>query len=415
MFTDRSSAPSRAPSVNRFARRGRIGATLHRRSLAVALLALATAIAALPTSISSRPVASSTPLAVVQPCRLDDGVVHPGDRLHASAIVQNPGSEPVSLATVVLAGRPPGGTNAGGPYADFNPQGTRVTVGAGQTFRLDSWRSFAPSDPTGTWRCYLAYQTASGMWFDSPSATFSLAGGSASGSGSTGGSGGHFTTLSPGSALPDDATCAAAVQRSSWEPRPENASANHRVPSAAEIDAVHQQTWTTLGQSPQADARLRRVTGNFTGTTDEILQWAACKWGIDENVVRAEAVVESYWRMSTGGDYAGGTTNCAPGTFDGSGCFHSWGILQIRYDYMHYTWPLSRESTAFNADHTYAWIRNCYEGGSAYLYHETGSYRAGDLWGCLGFYFSGRWYDSRAQWYIPAVQKQLQDAPWRNW
>ena len=26
---------------------------------------------------------------------------------------------------------------------------------------------------------------------------------------------------------------------------------------------------------------FRRVTGNFTGTTDEIIQWAACKWGFN--------------------------------------------------------------------------------------------------------------------------------------
>ena len=33
-----------------------------------------------------------------------------------------------------------------------------------------------------------------------------------------------------------------------------------------------------------------RITGNFTGTTDEIIQWAACKWGWSDNVVRAQAV-----------------------------------------------------------------------------------------------------------------------------
>ena len=43
------------------------------------------------------------------------------------------------------------------------------------------------------------------------------------------------------------------------------------------------------------------VSGNFYGTTDMILRWAACKWGIDEDVVRAEAVEESSWNPERGG------------------------------------------------------------------------------------------------------------------
>ncbi len=44
------------------------------------------------------------------------------------------------------------------------------------------------------------------------------------------------------------------------------------------------------------------VTGGFSGTTDEILQWAAHKWGIPEDVIRAAAVTESNWNMSHLGD-----------------------------------------------------------------------------------------------------------------
>ena len=32
------------------------------------------------------------------------------------------------------------------------------------------------------------------------------------------------------------------------------------------------------------------MTGNFVGSTDEIIQWAAWKWGVDEDVIRAVAV-----------------------------------------------------------------------------------------------------------------------------
>ena len=42
---------------------------------------------------------------------------------------------------------------------------------------------------------------------------------------------------------------------------------------------------------------VSRVDGNFTGTTDEILQWGACKWGFDEDLVRAIAATETWWKQ----------------------------------------------------------------------------------------------------------------------
>ena len=32
---------------------------------------------------------------------------------------------------------------------------------------------------------------------------------------------------------------------------------------------------------------LPRVDGQFTGTTDEIFQWGACKWGLPEALLRS--------------------------------------------------------------------------------------------------------------------------------
>jgi len=57
---------------------------------------------------------------------------------------------------------------------------------------------------------------------------------------------------------------------------------------------------------PAADTFARRIDGNFTGTTDEIIRWGACKWGFDEDIVRAVAVNESYWRQSQLGDLVNG-------------------------------------------------------------------------------------------------------------
>ena len=35
----------------------------------------------------------------------------------------------------------------------------------------------------------------------------------------------------------------------------------------------------------------------WVGTTDEIFQWAACKWGVPDDLLRAVAVRESTWHQ----------------------------------------------------------------------------------------------------------------------
>jgi hypothetical protein len=223
-------------------------------------------------------------------------------------------------------------------------------------------------------------------------------------------------TLPPGSALPSDGACAAQITRSSFEPRPDNNTANNQVPTAAQIANLH--PWNPLiGMDTNSDSLRRRITGNFTGTTDEILQWAACKWGIDVNIIRAEAVVESTWHQSQLGDYTTNMSLCPPGTWNGSSCYQSYGILQIKYTYFQSEWPMSRNDTAFNADFVYGWLRNCFEGWADYLYQRTPvsgypSYHAGDIWGCLGFWFSGTWYDQGAINYINKTKGYYAQKPW---
>ncbi|MGH2504341.1 MAG: hypothetical protein ACRDID_17680, partial [Ktedonobacterales bacterium] len=106
----------------------------------------------------------------------------------------------------------------------------------------------------------------------------------------------NFPLLAPGAALPGEAFCAAHIQRSSWEPRPQNMAANHAVPTGAQVAALG--VWgSSMGLDPRANHLRQQMTGNFTGTTDEILQWVACKWGVPVDVVRAEAVIESNWNQ----------------------------------------------------------------------------------------------------------------------
>lgn len=227
---------------------------------------------------------------------------------------------------------------------------------------------------------------------------------------------GGFVTLPPATALPGEKECAARVHRSSWEPRPDNTSANHSVPGAQQIAQLA--PWgPAIGVDAKADALRQQITGNFTGTTDEILQWVACKWGIDENIIRAEAVVESNWHQSQRGDYTTDHSYCPPGTWDGSGCYQSYGILQVKWYYFQSTWPMSWSNTAFNAEYIYGVIRTCYEGWTSYLNDRTPvsgypRYHAGDVWGCLGRWYSGGWYDQGAIDYINKVKEALASKNW---
>jgi autotransporter family porin len=177
----------------------------------------------------------------------------------------------------------------------------------------------------------------------------------------------RFATLPVGSALPTGAQCAARV-RPAGEIRPENITANNNRGSRA--NANTNTDWPGFS----------RVDGDFAGTTDEIIQWAACKWGIDEDIVRAQIIKESYWYQSANGDNG-----------------ESWGLGQVRVPYhgSAFQFPINaRTSTAYNLDYTYSIWRGCYEGVFTWFntVERGATYVAGDVWGCIGAWFSGRWY-----------------------
>jgi len=226
------------------------------------------------------------------------------------------------------------------------------------------------------------------------------------------GGGARFVTLAPGAALPSDAECAGRVRRGTGELRPANAGFNAtrgvQVPSSA-------------------GPIYGRVTGNFTGTTDELIQWASCKWGFDEDVVRAQVAKESSWYQRATGDWTSTASRCVPGHPIGADgrpgqCPESIGLLQIRYPYWAQAFPAAVTSSAFNLDYALAARRSCFEGRDTWLNMvERGrTYAAGDLWGCIGMWFSGRWYTPASVTYIDQVKDYLARRIWasaefRNW
>ncbi len=266
--------------------------------------------------------------------------------------------------------------------------------------------------------------------------------------------GGYFPTLvAPGNvaALPSGSTCANLVHRSTWEPRPDNTKRNNTLvnPTAVHDSFAARNRSVDGTYDPRWDSwLLPRVDGQFTGTTDEIIQWAACKWGLPDDYLRAEADIESTWYqyltypsgrcvdMYGCGDwfssepYSARKTYCdglaSSGGYDyqkdfGDGLcpktFSIVGIMSWWNPSWGYNWagnqdgtfPFTRDSTAMALDYMASQIRGCYEG---WQWELGSSYKAGDLWGCAGAWYSGNWHDSAAETYISHVQNALSTKPW---
>jgi len=187
-----------------------------------------------------------------------------------------------------------------------------------------------------------------------------------------------------------DTAASELVAESSWEPRPGNREANRRTPSRRTLRRFRH--WSELPR-----AYKRRVTGGYTGKTDEVIQWAARKWGFSPDVFRAVAVIESRWKMSAVGD--GG---------------RSFGIMQVKRG-SHCCFPTTRRSTAFNLDYYGAWLRAAFDGRLRWLntVPRGERYRPGDLWGSVGVWYSGRWRLGAGE-YIGRVKNVIRQRVWRR-
>lgn len=254
----------------------------------------------------------------------------------------------------------------------------------------------------------------------------------------------HFATVLPGKALPTDVQCAAWVQADARaEVRPDNARYNL-------TRGKHLPLPFFFGSDARANTQIAaRVSGQFVGTTEEILRWGACKWGLDEDVVKALAVQYSGWQQARrAGEVhlnavveaaeryknpapAFESVNCQNNTMPGSvtppralpadakasACSRDWGVMQVNYEQHPGAWPQAEASTAMNVDVALAEIRACYQGYEKWLSSKPVTaggkpYAKGDLWGCVGRYKSGLWHDAEAESYIAEVKLQLQNRSW---
>jgi hypothetical protein len=211
----------------------------------------------------------------------------------------------------------------------------------------------------------------------------------------------RFATLALGVPLPSGSDCARRVRKAA-EIRPANTAKNKATV-----------TPPALG----GPAIFQRVDGNFAGTTDEIMQWAACKWGVDEDIVRGIAADESWWNDSQIGDLTSNSSVCAYGHpigADGKAgqCPQSLGLTQLKWQFHQAAYPQSAQSNAYQLDYSFAVMRSCYEGNETWL--SSAGYSAGDIWGCVGLWNSGSWHTARGESYVGRVKGFITERVWEQ-
>jgi hypothetical protein len=239
---------------------------------------------------------------------------------------------------------------------------------------------------------------------------------------------------------------------------------NQTKPNAAQLAYYASDGYRSSEMDPPY-TWMKMVDGQYTGSTEMIIRWAACKWGMDEDMIRAQAMSEhgTFVQWNAGGDERQSVSQCQAGNnpshnstnlwgyLIGNACYQSWSIWQTKVVYRSpnigawTTWPAMNQSTAFAVDYRYAFQRSCMNGdrsafftdkgtGPAYLTdvgnakkspnsespHEfwnpvTGA-NATNLefveFACLGAHFSGSWLDPNALSYLNKLLLHWKNKDW---
>lgn len=208
---------------------------------------------------------------------------------------------------------------------------------------------------------------------------------------------------------------------------------------------------------PSAD--YKDIVANYNAiispipSTDMLIRWTACRWGLDEDTMKAQFWVESSWHEDTAGDKGNSPTTCSSTPFAlsqniydanvdwanntrrrvQSGCFQSYGIGQEKVIFLPTTFPLVKDNTAFAVDYRGAATRGCLNGDQETWFKNAvppkctataGSHGNCDqpvsvdkFQGCVATHFSGGWWDSGAQSYFNGpngIAAAITAKPWKN-
>jgi hypothetical protein len=242
----------------------------------------------------------------------------------------------------------------------------------------------------------------------------------------------------PSTFRPLSDAAAAALVTHEPETRPDNArrytiagtryaGANYYVPSAAQLRTVRRARVSNGESIVQFDPYYAYVDGRDGlrhPSTDDLIQWAAHKWGIPEDWLRAEYVHESYWSQFMLGDataVAGSSYRRYPSQarIAGTGSvYQSMGLTQVRWapdgSLNSGSEPLRWLSTAFNVDWQAATLRFYYDNpqGARSAWNDA-SYRPCQAWNSIGAWYRPYPWNNRDQHqYVAAVQHILAGRDW---
>jgi hypothetical protein len=114
---------------------------------------------------------------VISPLALSKTSLVAGDTLTGTATFTNTSAAPITVQVLQITSRPPGGTNAGGPYDHLAPQLGVTTIPPGGSVTLVASRAFTAADPVGAHYAYAVWQeTGTGLWNGGLSVGFSVVG-----------------------------------------------------------------------------------------------------------------------------------------------------------------------------------------------------------------------------------------------
>jgi hypothetical protein len=203
---------------------------------------------------------------------------------------------------------------------------------------------------------------------------------------------------------------------------------NSYVPNSSELTTFqgsHNQYNQTPAQANPYLANVDGLDGLTNPSTDDLIQWAAHKWGIPEDWLRAEYIQETSWNHYGLGDRATETASDfaqypiqarVPGST--TDVYESMGITQIKWrpdgSDSTGTEPLRWKSMAFNIDYQAAAIRFYYDdpNGTRTSWGDA-SYARCQPWNSIGGWFEPYpWNNSGQQSYISSVQAYLNNRTW---
>lgn len=226
------------------------------------------------------------------------------------------------------------------------------------------------------------------------------------------------TWRSVGSLPLSDAEAAARVVPRA-EQRSENTQANDFVPSNAELQAFHE---AEKGTGWIYSAYVTGRPGLSKPSTDELIQWAAAKWGIPVEWLRALCYGESGWNQAHVTDarkvskewYGLYPPQAQIAGSNEEEVYESMGITSLKWmpegDQPPGTEPLRWKSTAFNLDFLGSQLRYYYNGLATWI---KGGYRAGEAWSSVASWFEPTpWRGKEQTWYVNYLKRILGEKPW---